>query len=521
MSLRWEQGAPLAGLGGTGPGFAAWLSGDASGGLSEATQAVRSALTGSGAGVGAPLFSGGEGAPWRASRAAAAAVGTPTGGIDADLAAGLAAGRLDVVVTGQQPGFLGGPLLTLHKIATAIALAARRTADGRPTVPVFWCGDDDDDLVEALAPVGWDPALATLVRADGRTAARGGRLERTMIGVTPARRWCAPGSALLQRLAAAPEADSLAVDLAALWANALAEDWDWSRLNVAAVRRVFAGRGLLVVRGGDPHLHAAAAPFYAEIAGRRARCRELAHAEGLRLEALGVPAAISERSLRQHLFAAVAGRRVAVPEAAALPAPADLRPGVMLRCLVQDWLLRPVAVVVGPGEAAYLRQLEPLYRELDVPRAPLVPRLFAWVLPPEFPLPLLASFAQGPVPGPAAAAALAERLAATAAGDLAGALVSALALPPERAAALAQGRARRWRRGVQAMLRQEAHRQWERHTADAPGWVLPEGRRQERRLAALAAAAWFGAALPEALIGAAADHLAGGAHGLWHEYLVR
>lgn len=520
MSLGWDQGAPLVGLGGTGPGFAAWLSADAPGESSEATRALLSALNGSGHGVGAPLFNGGEGAAWRASRGEATA-GTSATGIDVGLSAGLTAGRVDVVVTGQQPGFLGGPLLTLHKIATAIALAARRTADGRTTVPVFWCGDDDDDLVEALAPVGWDPAVSTLVRANGRAAARGGQFERVMIGMTPARRWCAPGSALLQRLAAAPGAGALAADLATLWATALADNWDWSRLNVAAVLRVFAGRGLFVVRGGDPLLHAAAAPFYAEIAGRRTHCRELARAEGLRLEALGVPVAISERSLRQHLFAAVDGRRVAVPEAAALPAPADLRPGVMLRSLVQDWLLRPAAVVVGPGEAAYLHQIAPLYGALGVPMAPLVPRLFAWVLPPKFPLPLLASFAKGPVLDTAAAEALAARLAATAARDLAGVLGSDLGLPLDRAADLAQGRARRWQRGVQAMLRQEAQRQWERQNADAPGWVLPEGRRQERRLAALGIAALFGDDLAEALIGAATDHLAGGASGLWHEYLVR
>ncbi len=60
-----------------------------------------------------------------------------------------------VVVTGQQPGLLGGPLLTVYKIATAIKLARRRTETGFPTVPVFWSGDDDDDLAEALAPVGW------------------------------------------------------------------------------------------------------------------------------------------------------------------------------------------------------------------------------------------------------------------------------------------------------------------------------------------------------------------------------
>ena len=520
MSLGWDQGAPLAGLPGTGHAFAAWLSVDAAGGPPQASRALQSALGGGGREVGAPLFSDAEGAGWRASCVAMTA-GRAAEGVDARTLTELAAGRLDVVVTGQQPGFLGGPLLTLHKIATAIALAAGRTAAGRPTVPVFWCGDDDDDLVEALAPVGWDPGAAAAVRADGRTAARGGRLERAMIGATPARRWCAPAGELLQRLAAAPEAGSLAADLAALWATALADDWDWARLNVSAVKRVFAGRGLIVVRGADSKLHEAASSFYRSLAARRVDCRERARAEGLRLETLGVPAALSERSLRHHLFAAVDGRRVVVPEAEALPEPADLRPGVMLRSLVQDWLLRPVAVVVGPGEAAYLRQLEPLYSELGVARAPLVPRLFAWVLPPRFPVGLLSSFAAGPTVDAVVAEAW-----RTAAGRGDGG--STGGRPGDGAGAWRRNRPPPWRAvapgggsvASQAMLRDEGQRMWERQTAEAPGWVLPDGRRQERRLAAIAAAALFGDDLPEALIGAATDHLAGGASGRWHEYIV-
>ena len=70
----------------------------------------------------------------------------------------LRTGDADVVVTGQQPGYLGGPLYTLYKVAPTIALARQRTALGRPTVPVFWSGDDDSDLAEALDPVAWAPA---------------------------------------------------------------------------------------------------------------------------------------------------------------------------------------------------------------------------------------------------------------------------------------------------------------------------------------------------------------------------
>src|SRR5438128_816043 len=55
------------------------------------------------------------------------------------------------LVTGQQAGFLSGPLLTLHKALTAIKLARQyeREANGTAKfVPVFWVAGDDHDLAE-------------------------------------------------------------------------------------------------------------------------------------------------------------------------------------------------------------------------------------------------------------------------------------------------------------------------------------------------------------------------------------
>ena len=53
------------------------------------------------------------------------------------------------VVTGQQVGLLGGPLLTLLKAATAIARAKQATAaTGVEHVPIFWTATEDHDLEE-------------------------------------------------------------------------------------------------------------------------------------------------------------------------------------------------------------------------------------------------------------------------------------------------------------------------------------------------------------------------------------
>ncbi len=56
-----------------------------------------------------------------------------------------------VVATGQQAGFLGGPLYALHKALTAIAVAHQYERDAeaaRGFVPVFWVAGDDHDLAE-------------------------------------------------------------------------------------------------------------------------------------------------------------------------------------------------------------------------------------------------------------------------------------------------------------------------------------------------------------------------------------
>ena len=69
--------------------------------------------------------------------------------------------RALVVIGGQQAGLFGGPLYTLHKALTVLALAHRLETDlGCPVVPMFWIASDDHDLAEV--------ARAWTTDADGR-----------------------------------------------------------------------------------------------------------------------------------------------------------------------------------------------------------------------------------------------------------------------------------------------------------------------------------------------------------------
>ena len=103
----------------------------------------------------------------------------------------------EVVITGQQPGLLGGPLLTLVKTCAVVAEVHRRRAAGRDAVAFLWLATADDDLgemgwarlavgeevLEAREPAwarGGGTAGAAVLGADLRRAARAARRSRRL-----------------------------------------------------------------------------------------------------------------------------------------------------------------------------------------------------------------------------------------------------------------------------------------------------------------------------------------------------
>src|SRR5260370_15810756 len=81
----------------------------------------------------------------------------------------LAAGDVLAVTTGQQPGLFTGPLYTVYKALSAIALAQQLERERRvPVEPVFWAAGDDHDFAEAnhAQVLGRDGEVVTIVLRD-------------------------------------------------------------------------------------------------------------------------------------------------------------------------------------------------------------------------------------------------------------------------------------------------------------------------------------------------------------------
>ncbi len=427
----------------------------------------------------------------------------------------ISSGAAQVVVTGQQPGFAGGPLYCLFKIATTVALAHLRSSRGRPTAAVFWMGDDDDDWRELLDPVLWDDLKGEL----GGSSLEPGppRQRMPMIGSLSFSPLEDRTNQVLENL----EVDEFGEELRKIYQEARTHGDSLSTLTEKILRFVFKGTGLVILKGNDPRLHSHCGEFYEKAMERLPELARLTKERAGLLAQLTGSVPLSSNSLNRPLY--LSNQKSRHPwEGQKIPEGySTLRCGVLLRSLLQDWLLAPAAVVVGPGELSYLSQLVPAYECLGITRSPLVPRLFGWILPKGFPLETLRKFNQERPLSSTRSLELAKMAGVAGEEKLITILMKELGLDRARAQDLSAGRTRRWVKGVQALLKNESRKQFERNQLSELPWVFPQGKRQERKLAWVPIVATWGRPLVEALLKASETHLLEGERGHWREYLFR
>jgi hypothetical protein len=281
----------------------------------------------------------------------------------------LARGEARLVVTGQQPSFPLPLGLTLLKVATAVALAARLSASSRlPVYPCFWSGGDDSDFEEAAGQRVPRPGRRPLdVALPGELAQKG-----AFVGDLD------PGPAYAELLSLTGVDPGLA-----RFGVQPGEDLGARELRLVLAR--FAPAGLLGLDARSPALRAAATPLYARYVERRQQFAVTLDAAGATLEWGGSEPPLRRGLGERALWLLRRGRRQ-LPEpddyADALAgrlaeAPATLSPNAALRPLVQDAVLPVAAAVLGPGEWEYHRQLVRVFAVLDVHFPPAVPRLHA------------------------------------------------------------------------------------------------------------------------------------------------
>jgi len=300
-------------------------------------------------------------------------------------AQGAARARLDrvvaangvVVSTGQQAALFGGPLYTIVKAIGALGVAdALERATGVPTAVVFWAATDDADYEEAKAAHFAVTGGLRTVSLPPATQAGIPMSEMPMPGVEQ----------LVDELAQACGSASAPEALEAARACYTSA----STLGSAYVRQLRAALeplGIAVLDASHASVRRAAAPVLTR-ALERADVVEKALVE--RYAAIG-KAGFSAQvehvpGLSLVFMTEESGEKRRLPIAnvrEGVSAPAErLSPNVLLRPIVERFILPSAAYIAGPGELAYFAQVSAVADALDFARPLALPRWSATLVEP-------------------------------------------------------------------------------------------------------------------------------------------
>ncbi len=291
------------------------------------------------------------------------------------------------VVTGQQSVLFGGPLYVLYKALAAVEIARTMSETlKKNVVPVFWVASDDHDFAEIRATTILDlNSELKAIRYEPRVEpnlqpASTIRLDDTIDGLAKSVRDLLPPS---------PWKDEVCDVLVTAYRPGETISGAFSKL----LRHFLPS--LVIFDPGVPKLKALMRPVIEREISESSPTSRLAAEIGEKLLAAGYHQQVPVRATGfLNLFLVVDGKRRAlgVSEkgievrgghqtmtpaellARLANSPEDASPGVMLRPLVQDYLLPTIAYIGGPAEVAYHAQIGSSYAHFGIPRPVIFPR---------------------------------------------------------------------------------------------------------------------------------------------------
>jgi bacillithiol biosynthesis cysteine-adding enzyme BshC len=292
------------------------------------------------------------------------------------------------VVTGQQVGLFGGPLFSIFKALTAVKLSQEATNSGVDCVPVFWLATQDHDLdeIQSISLPGPEASLQKL------TAASRGIAESPVGSI-------ALGPEIDEVVKAAEQllGDS---EVTAILRESYTPNATYGSAFARLFTRLFDQWGVILLDAADPELNAAAEPIYRAAIEHAAELDDALLARGRELEAGGYHQQVKITPSSTLLFTMKAGSRVPVhrdKDAANFligdervsktdllhriaTAPQDFSANVLLRPVVEDFLLPTLVYTGGSAEVAYFAQAAVVYQSLLGRVTPIIPRFSATLI---------------------------------------------------------------------------------------------------------------------------------------------
>ena len=293
------------------------------------------------------------------------------------------------VVSGQQAGLFTGPLYTIYKALSAVKLAGCLRQRGTKAVPVFWIASEDHDFAEVAKAeiIGRDCQLKKVEVAEALHI-EGQPVGHVVLDDTIV-------TAVDQLFELLPNSE-FAADMKELVKNAWQPGRGYAESFARMMTALLGRYGLVFLDPLDPELKRLAAPLYAEAARRAPEIATAIEARSNELESAGYhaqvlasansfPLFLHDENGRRHAVTRVENGKYRAKEGEkeydaeelagmAQANPERFSPNVTLRAVVQDYLLPTIAYYGGAAEVAYFAQTAEVYRVLERPATPILPR---------------------------------------------------------------------------------------------------------------------------------------------------
>lgn len=298
------------------------------------------------------------------------------------------------VVTGQQVGLFGGPMYTIYKTITTIKLAERLKSKfpKYDFVPVFWIEGEDHDFAEmnhiALLDVEGNLVDVSYLHGD--------EMPERNLGAVGELQFNSSLAATFSALDAALQKTEFTPTILDAVRQYYCEGTTFSKAFAGWLNHLFSDYGLVLMSPAHNQLKRLASPLFLKEVNEFPQTTRLVIAQSAELEEQ-YHAQVKPKSLNLFMFHK-GGRYLIQPREAendfslkgtrhfiqpdelkriATESPELLSPNVILRPLVQDFLVPTVAYVAGPSEVAYHAQLKPVYAYFELPQPVVYPRASA------------------------------------------------------------------------------------------------------------------------------------------------
>ncbi len=293
------------------------------------------------------------------------------------------------VVTGQQAGLFTGPLYTIYKALTAVKMAEILNLNGTKAVPVFWTATEDHDFAEV--------AEAFFIDRTGKLL-KSNYLPKSYVQNSPVGNVEIDGSIdeiigkIFADLPQTEFSNEIRQMLSAFWSAGTSFGNAFAK-TLASICSMF---GLILIDPMNDGIKRLSAPIYEsavvnaeELVSGVVGCSNELESDNFHAQVLveddyfplfwhddeGRRTAL--RKTGQDKYRVKDNRREFTTrelQAIAASEPQRFSPGVMLRPVVQDYLLPTACYFGGGAEIAYFAQNSEVYRILDRPVTPVYHR---------------------------------------------------------------------------------------------------------------------------------------------------